>query len=588
MHMHAAVVLPGIADCPQGIIHGDANDENFLVDGDQVVGLVDLGDCLRGALILDLGITLAYAMQHPDATLEGIAPLVAGYHAVRPLTDEEFGLALPIALARLATSALIGARRMARQPEHATWHSHADSTARALSLFASTEPASAESVLRRACGLDSPTGTPRESLLQARHDHLGPNLSLGHGAPLHMVRGRGQYLYTAGGTPYLDLVNNVCHVGHCHPRVVDAISRQASLLNTNTRYLHETILKYASRLASTMPDPLSICYFVNSGSEANELALRLARAATGSNDAVVIDGAYHGCTPNCVAMSPYKFNGTGGSGPSDWVHVTPMPDTYRGEYRDEDAGAAYALEVADVIGSACRDGRAIAAFFAESMLSCGGQIPLPPGYLPAAIEHVRNAGGLYIADEVQVGFGRMGDAFWGFELHDVTPDIVVLGKPIGNGHPMGAVVTTPEIAAAFDNGMEFFSTFGGNPVSCACGLAVLDAIEEEALQERARVLGERFLDGMRSLQERHDCIGDVRGRGLFLGMELVEDHASRTPAPRLAASLVRHMAEQGILMSTDGPHANVIKIKPPMVLGEQDIDMTLRRIDMTLARPVDP
>jgi len=587
MHLHAAVVMPGLDGCPRGIIHGDANDENFLVDADRVVGLVDLGDCLHGALVQDLGITLAYAMQQPDASLEGIAPLVSGYHDVRPLTDAEIRLVVPIALARLATSALIGSRRMTEDPEHETWHSHAKTTLSALTRFEGTEPAAAENVLRRACSLAPTTDTPPESLLQSRHDHLGPNLSLAHGAPLHVVRGRGQYLYTAGGRPCLDLVNNVCHVGHCHPRVVEAIAHQASTLNTNTRYLHESILEYASKLAATMPEPLSVCYFVNSGSEANELALRLARAATGALDALVIDGAYHGCTPNCVAMSPYKFNGTGGDGPSDWVHVAPLPDTYRGEHRGEDAGAAYALEVADVIGTACRGGRSIAAFFAESMLSCGGQVPLPPGYLSSAIEHVRNAGGLYVADEVQVGFGRMGDAFWGFQLHDVVPDIVVLGKPIGNGHPMGAVVTTPEIASAFDNGMEFFSTFGGNPVSCACGLAVLDVIERESLQERARVLGNRFIEGFQVLQERHDCIGDVRGHGLFLGIELVEDRRTRTPAPALAARLVRRMATHGVLMSTDGPQANVIKIKPPMVLNEQDIDMTLRLVDQVLARPDD-
>ncbi|MDG1899794.1 MAG: aminotransferase class III-fold pyridoxal phosphate-dependent enzyme [Phycisphaerales bacterium] len=585
MQLHAAVVLPGIAEAPEGIIHGDANDENILVENDAVVGLVDLGDCMQGALVQDLGITLAYAMQESGADLQTLATIVGAYHARRKLEDAEFELLFPLALSRLAASALIGADRMDVDPDHATWHSHTKTTIDAMHRFAHIEPATAELAFREACGrTKADRGPDRDSLLRRRTRHMGGNLSLAHGTPLHMIRGRGQYLHASDGRPYLDLVNNVCHVGHCHPHVVDAISRQAGRLNTNTRYLHDTILTYCERITATMPDPLSVCYFVNSGSEANELALRLARAATGAHDALVIDGAYHGSTPNCVAMSPYKFNGKGGSGQRDWVHVLDMPDIYRGAYRDEDAGSAYGLDVADAIGTACRNGRAIAAFFAESMLSCGGQIPLPDDYLACAAEHVRNAGGLYIADEVQVGFGRMGDAFWGFQLHDVVPDIVVLGKPIGNGHPIGAVVTTPEIAEAFDNGMEFFSTFGGNPVSCECAMAVLDVVENEGLQDRARTLGTRMIDGLRALQTAHPSIGDVRGHGLFLGIDLVRNRVTREPAPEIAEGLVRSMAGCGILMSTDGPHGNVIKIKPPLVLDASDIDMTLRCIDRSLTR----
>ncbi len=583
MQLHAAIVVPELPNCPRGMLHGDANDENILIEDDRVVGIVDFGDCLLGPYVVDLGITVAYAMQDPHVDLESINHLVTGYHAIRPLQARELDLVLPIALSRLATSALIGARRAIDDPDHATWHSHADSTFHAIRRFGTIAPQTASSSLRTACGIPTSDVVDRERLLSTRDDRLGRNLSLAHGTPLHITRGRGQFLIGSDGRPYLDLVNNVCHVGHCHPRVVQAISQQAATLNTNTRYLHESILAYAERLADTMPPSLSVCYFVNSGSEANELALRLARSATGGHDAVVVDGAYHGSTPNCVAMSPYKFNGRGGSGPSDWVHVVPMPDTYRGPHRGDDAGAAYAIEVADVIGSACRNGRTIAALFVESMLSCGGQIPLPEGYLAAAADYARSAGALYVADEVQVGFGRVGDAFWGFQLHDVTPDIVVLGKPMGNGHPMGAVVTTPEIAASFDNGMEFFSTFGGNPVSCRCGLAVLDVIETESLQERARRLGDRFRSGLRTLQVDHPEIGDVRGHGLFLGIDLVQDPSRRTPNPRLARTVVDTMAKRGVLLSTDGPHGNVIKIKPPLVLNEADIDMTIRLMDDALA-----
>ncbi len=584
MQLHSAVVLPGLSECPGGLLHGDANDENLLIEDESVVGIVDFGDCLAGPYVVDLGITVAYAMQQDDCDLQSIAHLVGGYHAVRPLLTRELDLVVPIGLARLATSALIGAHRARIDPDHATWQSHADSTTDALRRFGSIAPTGAANHLRDACGHRMTPEIDRDRMLSIRRDRLGRNLSLAHGTPLHIVRGRGQFLIDSDGRPHLDLVNNVCHVGHCHPRVVEAISEQAARLNTNTRYLHESILRYAERLTATMPDPLSVCYFVNSGSEANELALRLARAATGSNDAVVVDGAYHGSTPNCVAMSPYKFNGKGGRGPSDWVHVIPMPDAYRGPHRGDDAGLAYALDAAETMGTACRNGRTIAGLFVESMLSCGGQIPLPEGYLAAVADHARHAGALYIADEVQVGFGRLGDAFWGFQLHDVVPDIVVLGKPMGNGHPMGAVVTTPEIAASFDNGMEFFSTFGGNPVSCRCGLAVLDVIEDESLQDQAARHGRRFKDGLHALRARHPAVGDVRGHGLFLGIDLVLDPIARTPHPEMARQVVRDMTRRGVLLSTDGPHGNVIKIKPPLVLTEADIDMTIRGLDDALTR----
>ena len=584
MHLNAAVAVPLLADCPSGMLHGDPNDENLLIDGDEVVGIVDLGDCQRGALVQDLAISMAYALQHEGCTLETASALVAGYDAVRSLEPAEEQVLFPLVLARLVTSAAIGMKRRQEEGDHATWFSHEETTLDAIDRNASIDPREARERLFSRCRQPAQAPSSTRELTETRDALLGPSLSVSYRDPIHVTRGRGQYLFDADDRPYLDLVNNVCHVGHCHPRVVDAITRQARTLNTNTRYLHEHIERFAARLIATMPEGLDTCFFVNSGSEANELALRLARTATGANDVLVVDGAYHGSTGNCVAMSPYKFDGPGGSGAPDWVHVVPIPDGYRGEIRghDEDAGAGYALEVGRVVGEACAKGRSIAGFFVEPILSCGGQVPLPPGYLAAAYEHVRKAGGLAIADEVQVGFGRVGDAFWGFQQHDVTPDIVVMGKPIGNGHPLGAVVTTRAIAEAFDNGMEFFSTFGGNPVSCACGLAVLDVIEAEGLQERAKDLGDHFRAGLEELMNRHQVIGDVRGSGLFLGIELVRNRKTLEPADTEAGEIVNAMRERGILLSTDGPLHNVIKIKPPMVLDRGDIDMTLRQLDDVL------
>ncbi|RZP12103.1 MAG: aminotransferase class III-fold pyridoxal phosphate-dependent enzyme [Candidatus Poseidoniales archaeon] len=414
--------------------------------------------------------------------------------------------------------------------------------------------------------------TPLDELLKQRESHLGKALSIAHGKPLHITHGRMQYLFAADGTRYLDLVNNVCHVGHSNPRVVEAAQRQMALLNTNTRYVYDGLTEYLGRLAATLPEKLSVGFLVNSGSEANELAVRIARAHTGAHDMVVVEGAYHGHTGMLIDLSPYKFRGPGGKGkPEPWVHVVPIPDSYRGGERD------YAAELGDIVA----DAAPIAGFLVESMLSCAGQIPLPLDYLPAAFEHVRAAGGLCIADEVQVGFGRVGTHMWAFEEQGVVPDIVVMGKPMGNGHPMAAVFTTPEIAASFE-GMEFFSTFGGNPVSCAVGLAVLDVIEQDGLMQRATELGGRFMAGLRELKKRHPIIGDVRGRGLFLGIELVRDRETQDPATEETASIVDEMRDRNVLLSTDGPYHNVIKIKPPMVLSKEDVDTTLHLLNESL------
>ena len=582
MHLYAAIALPGLGSCPQGMLHGDANDENILFEGDEISGVVDVGDTQQGALIQDLAISLAYALQPAGSTLDDAAILIAGYDEVRPLETCEETILFPLVMARLACSALIGIQRRDQDAGHETWFSHESTTLEALERNILFSPLEARTRLFSGCRTGACSGRTNDQLRDDRAGTIGPSLSVSYREPLQIVKGAGQYLHEADGTPYLDLVNNVCHVGHCHPRVVEAIHEQARTLNTNTRYLNGLLSEYAKRLCDTLPESLDTCYLVNCGSEANELALRLARAATGAQDVLVVDGAYHGHTSACIDMSPYKFDGPGGSGKPEWVHVVPTPDVYRGEIRDDDAGAGYALEVGRVIGEACRAGRSICGFFVESILSCGGQIPLPDGYLEEAFTHVRKAGGLCISDEVQVGFGRVGDHFWAFEEHDVVPDIVVMGKPIGNGHPMAAVVTTRAIADAFDNGMEFFSTFGGNPVSCACGMAVLDVIEDEALQKHARDMGTLFLDGLERLKKRHPLVGDVRGRGLFLGIELVRDHATLGPASDEAEELVDRMRKRGVLLSTDGPLHNVIKMKPPLVVDKADIEMTLRLLDDVL------
>ena len=424
----------------------------------------------------------------------------------------------------------------------------------------------------------------RDATLSARRQLLGKNLSVSYDAPLKIVRGWMQYLYDDTGRAFLDVFNNVPLVGHSNPRVVRAVQEQIALLNTNTRYLHDKVNRYAERLSQLLPEPLRVCFFVNSGSEANELALRLARSHTGCEDVIVLEHAYHGHTSTLIDISPYKFSGPGGKGRKPWVHVAPIADDYRGPYRrhDPNAGAKYAHQVAAIIEEMRKEGRGLAAFIAESLPSVAGQIEFPPGYLAAAYGHVRAAGGVCIADEVQVGFGRLGTHFWGFQTQDVVPDIVVLGKPIGNGFPLAAVITTPEIAASFGNGMEFFSTFGGNPVACAAGLAVLEVLEEEHLQENALRVGRHLVAQLRALHKTYALIGDVRGRGLFLGVDFVLDRATREPAPAQASYVVNRLRDRGVLAGTDGPHHNVIKLRPPLIFSEADAAYFCSTLDRLL------
>jgi 4-aminobutyrate aminotransferase-like enzyme len=393
-----------------------------------------------------------------------------------------------------------------------------------------------------------------------------------------------QHLYDDTGRAYLDMYNNVPLVGHSHPRIVQAAQEQLGLLNTNTRYLHDNVNRYAERLTRLLPEPLRVCYFVNSGSEANELALRLARAHTGREDVIVLEHAYHGHTNTLIDISPYKFDGPGGRGKKPWVHVAPLADDYRGLYRRDDrqAGEKYARHVEEILARTKAEGRGVAAYIAETLPSVGGQIVFPPGYLAEVYSHVRAAGGVCIADEVQVGFGRLGNHFWGFETQGVVPDIIVLGKPIGNAFPLGAVITTKQIADSFNNGMEFFSTFGGNPVACAAGLAVLDVLEEEQLQMHALRVGTHLMTGLKKLQESHDLIGDVRGSGLFLGVDFVLGRETREPAPLQASYVVNRLRDCGILAGTDGPHHNVLKLRPPLIFSESDADFFIKTLDAIL------
>ncbi len=426
--------------------------------------------------------------------------------------------------------------------------------------------------------------TATEVLLVQRKKVIGPSVRTSYTQPVQMVRGWMQYLFDEAGQKYLDGYNNVPHVGHCHPKVVEATLRQMKLLNSNTRYVSRLQGEFAERLAGTMPEGLDVCFFLNSASEANELALRLARAATGGRDMIVNEDAYHGHTTSLIDLSPYKHNGRGGEGPPDWVHTVPVPDTYRGPYRNDDtaAGQKFASHILTALQSIATRGGRLAGFIAETCPSVGGQIIPPAAYLASVYQLVRAAGGVCIADEVQTGYGRMGDCFYAFERSQVVPDIVVLGKPVGNGHPLAIVVTTGAIADAFDNGMEYFSTFGGNHVSCAAGLAVLEVVQSENLQQHARVTGEHLGLLFHRQIATHPMVGDIRGSGLFWGIELVADRTTREPATSAAGWVKNQLRHRGILIGTDGPHDNVLKIRPPMPFDSSNAEHLTRELSEVL------
>ncbi len=581
--------MPLLAQCRQGVIHNDANDYNLLINNSdqpsEISGLIDFGDMVYSHVINELAITCAYALMGQDEPITALTEIVSAYHQQYPLRDVELEVLFSLIALRLCVSVCNSAKAIKEQPDNEYLLISVKPAWQLLAQLQRENPFALLTQLRLACGLPADAGKSKQDIIAYRKKHLGKTLSLSYQQPLKIVRGQGAYLYDEQGNGYLDMVNNVCHVGHCHPKVVAAGQAQMARLNTNTRFLHDNIVNYAEKLLATMPEKLSVCMLVNSGSEANELAFRLAKNYTQGSELLVVDGAYHGNTNACIEASPYKFDGPGGLGAQDYVHTVELPDPYRGKYQGNTAENAkrYADSVAETLANIAKQGKKPSAFICESLQGVAGQIIMPDGYLTQVYRHVRAAGGVCIADEVQVGFGRVGSHMWAFETQNVVPDIVTLGKPIGNGHPMAAVITTQAIADAFVNGMEYFNTFGGNPVSCAIGAAVLDVIKEENLQQHALTTGNYFIEQLRQVQGEFDLIGDVRGLGLFIGVELVEDRVTKQPATEKTGQLVEFFKEQQVLLSTEGRFYNILKIKPPLAFSQADADKFIQVLRQGLA-----
>jgi len=419
-----------------------------------------------------------------------------------------------------------------------------------------------------------------KTLLNRRERFMGKAYRLFYDQPVHIVRGEGVWLYDSDGKKYLDVYNNVPHVGHCHPRVVEAVCKQAQTLNTHTRYLHETILDYAEKLTSKFPDGLDIAMFACTGTEANELALRLARAKTGASGMIVTEHAYHGTS---WAIAQITTCSSSGEKRGDNIVTVPTPDSFRGLYTDENEAAdKYASHLNTAVETLAQNGHRPAAFIIDTIFSNEGLPTVPPGYLAKAVEIVREAGGLFVADEVQPGFGRLGTDFWGFDKHGVHPDIATMGKPMGNGYPISAVVTSAEVIEAFQKHSHYFNTFGGSPVACAAASAVLEVIEQQDLQTNALETGNYLLAGLQALAIDQNLIGDIRGTGLFIGIDLVGDHDSREPATAEADKAVNLLRDQGVLIGATGQYDNVLKIRPPMVFSKENADLLLEKLEKVL------
>jgi 4-aminobutyrate aminotransferase-like enzyme len=574
----AAPALPGLR---AQVIHADLSLNNLLLGEDlQVSGIVDFGDMTHAPLVCDLAVAIADVLHGRDDPIGAAEAMIGGYVAVTPLDDEEAGLLADLVAARLATDITLTTWRLGAYPDNAAYA--ADSEAGAPAFLDSLEAEGLDAVgerFRHACrGL--PYRRAATAALAGRRRRVLPRSPLFYDHPVHLVRGDGAWLFDAGGRRYLDCYNNVPVVGHGHPRVARAVAEQQRLLATHSRYLHEAIVELAEQLQATLPPALDSVIVLNSGSEANDLAWRIARAATGNAGAVVTGFAYHGLTEATHALSPEEW--AAGERPGH-VATVPAPDGYRGAYRRGTEGWAerYAAHVDEAV--ARLGGHGVAAMYADPACTADGILAPPPGYLREAARRVRALGGLLIADEVQAGHGRSGSQLWSFQPSGIEPDMVVMGKPMGNGFPVAALVASSGVLAAVPEEVELFSTFGGNPVACAAALAVLAVIEEEGLVRNAAEVGGYLRDGLLELQRRHPVIGDVRGEGLLLGAELVEDAATLVPAAGRAHQVTEAMRDRGVLLGTTGPAGNVLKIRPPLVFRRDQADLLLETLDAVLA-----
>lgn len=570
---------------PHQIVHGDVHPYNTLVAADgSIAGIIDFGDMIHGARLLDLSNAMGDCLVpgHDFAvTIEG---LVKGFLRHVPLEDGEIDLLLPLAKMRLVISYLVAQSR--KDNAGAITPQIAALAAISLDVLQELQARDMTAAVLRAAGRSSGQATlpGSDEMISRRIAAMGPKPLLFYDKPLHMVKGEGLWLTASDGRRYLDCYNNVPHVGHAHPHVAEAVSRQLRTLNTNTRYLTDQSVEYAERLKATLDPSLDTVIFVNSGSEANDIAWRMANVFTGKSGALCMDFAYHGVTMMIDMLSPSNYP------PGKWnmplVRQMEAPDRYRGliGHDHPDAGLAYAAMIDPLIADLEREGHGVSIGIIDSAFMTNGFVDAPKGYVQHMVARVHKAGGLFIADEVQSGFGRMGTHMWGHQHHGIVPDFVTIGKPAGNGYPIGVVITRAEILERFtaETG-PFFSTFGGGNAACAAGLAVLDVMEAEQLQANSLATGNHLRAGLQKLMQRFEIMGDVRGSGLATGVEFVRSRKSKEPATAETKEAVNRLKDEGVLVGTDGKLGNVMKIRPPIALSSDQADLALLALERVLA-----
>jgi 4-aminobutyrate aminotransferase-like enzyme/Ser/Thr protein kinase RdoA (MazF antagonist) len=584
--------LPRLRGLRSQAIHGDCHAGNLLVDagGQSICGILDFGDMIHAPRIFEPAVAMSELLTEAGAPAASVAAVLRGYAQGQTLRAEEVELLYDIITARHAVTVLVhawrrrhdshGARALDQAAVHSersldhllnadrqaltrTWHEAAGTLAGSAGRIARSVPAQASVAVD----------------LARRHRLMGAGAELFYEKPLHLVRGEGVWLYDAQGRAYLDVYNNVPHVGHSHPTVVAAIQRQTAILATHTRYLHENILQYAERLTARFPPHLNACIFVNSGSEANDVAWRMAQMASGHRGGLVMENAYHGITDAVAALTP----GVGTPHDPRVVTIAPPPDSLRTGDAMSAAQLAAAVQDTDGAIAALRErGFEPAAFYIDTAITSSGIFDPPAAWAAAVTTRIRAAGSLIVADEVQYGLGRPGSHFWGFERRGLEPDIVTMGKPVANGYPMGVVVANRALIEAFQAKFGFFSTFGGGAVAAAAGLAVLEVLDGEKLMANAASMGEYLREQLESVATRHECLGRVRGSGLLLGLEVLE--RDRSPSKLRNKRIVNALASEfRILIGYEGPHAGILKLRPPMPFRREHADLLVHAIDAAAA-----
>lgn len=584
-------VLPRIASLRHQVIHQDAHGGNALVDPsdpETITGIIDFGDMAFGSITAEVAVAVDAVGVGSNNLITAICETTAGFDAVLPLEEAEIDCVFDMILMRTALAATISTSRAVLIPDEAAYVEKPELYLPVLDHLLTVGRNEMTRQLRKACRfaavgacLAGPAYSESEEneLIDARRRLLGEKTKHFYSRPLHFERARGAFLFGTDGLRYLDCYNNVPQVGHCNPHVVTAISRQAAALNTNTRYLYGSVIEYAERVTAKLAPHLDACVFVNSGSEANDVAWQMAKLVTGNDGAILMEDGYHGVTEAIRPFSP----GHPDTELPDYLRGILAPDPYRGPYGDgdDDIAIKYAADAERAITELAKAGHGLAAFMIDSAFCSSGVPDVPEGYLKEVEKHVRAAGGLMICDEVQSGFGRMGQ-WWGHELHGVKADFVTMGKPVANGHPFGVVVTTSAILNDFIDKTGFFSTFGGNTVACAAANAVMDVIERDQLIPNGVEVGDYMRQQLQQLAETQDLIGDIRGHGMLTGLEFVSDRETREPATMEVAKLLELMRERQILVGKEGRFDNILKLRPPLVFGKKHVDLLVNGLDDAL------